>query len=100
MGKGWAPPAYRSRKCTNCAQRADGKPFNILYEITPIPIPGSDSHEVDGSFKVISMEKEEQTSLMYHYRFGKGECFMDEASQALSEGIVPAFYMSRFPGLF
>jgi hypothetical protein len=55
----------RGSRVQSCALCADGEPFNILYEITPLPIAGSDSHDADGSFKVISMEKEEQISLMY-----------------------------------
>ena len=65
-----------------------------------IGLCGSGSHENGRPFKVVAMEKEFQTSIVHHERFREGECFADKASQTLSESIVPAFNMSRFPVLF
>jgi hypothetical protein len=42
------------------------------------------------------MEKETQTCLMHHERFGEGERFAHKASQPLPKGIIPAFDVSRF----
>jgi hypothetical protein len=57
---------------------------------------GSGSHETDSSLMVVPMEKELQTSLMHEQEFREGQRFANKTSQALSECIVPAFYMSRF----
>jgi|GEM_PF-3839393 len=46
------------------------------------------------------MEKELQTSIVHYRRFGEGQRFTNKAKQTLSEGIVPAFHMSRFPASF
>jgi len=45
------------------------------------------------------MEKELQTSIVHYQQFGEGQRFANKARRTLSEGIVPAFHMSRFPGL-
>ncbi len=58
---------------------------------------GSSSPFQVSPFKVVPMEKEVQTSLMHHHRFGEGACFTNKASQALSERIVPTFYMGSLP---
>jgi hypothetical protein len=44
------------------------------------------------------MEKELETSIMHHQRFGEGQRLADKASQALSERIIPTLHVSRFTG--
>src|SRR5258708_39548336 len=61
---------------------------------------GSGSRKNESTLKVVPMEKETQTRLVHHQRFGEGERFANKARQALSEGIIPTFHMSRCPCFF
>jgi len=58
---------------------------------------GSGSHENDSPILVVAVKKEQKAGLMQHNRLGKGQCFADKTSQALAQGIVPAFNMGRLP---
>jgi hypothetical protein len=46
------------------------------------------------------MEKELQTSIVHHQRFGEGQRFTNKTSQALPERVIPALHMSRFARFF
>ena len=59
---------------------------------------GSDLGKHHSPLKIVPMEKELQTSIVHHPRFGERERFADKASQTLSERVIPAFHMSGFTG--
>ena len=46
------------------------------------------------------MKKESRTKLMHHVGPGKRQSLADEASQPLSQGVVPALDVSRLTGFF
>src|SRR5438105_3927141 len=60
---------------------------------------GSGSHEHDGPFPVVTMEKEEQTHMVHEQRFGERKRFAYKTSQPLPQSIIPAFHMSRLPAV-
>jgi hypothetical protein len=52
---------------------------------------GSGSHEHDGPFAVVAMEKEEQTRMVHEQRCGERKRFAHKTSQTLPQRLVPAF---------
>jgi hypothetical protein len=117
---------HRIEQCPECGLRLGGISLGRQRQVIEVPAPpaveviehqvykgwcsgcqkwreapldlGSGSHEHDGPFTVVAMEKEGQTRRVHEQRCARKKAFCaTSASQTLSQGIVPAFQHAPFP---
>jgi hypothetical protein len=61
---------------------------------------GSGSQEKDSTVGVVAMEEKEETGFMHEQGCGEGQAQANKTSQALAQGVLPAFHRGGLPRLF